>query len=236
MVILVWSYPRNAHICCAVHTTMSASLESSYIIDEESQQNPRILFPEIVNGKIKTEEFLTAARHVVSIIDKFGKIFAPIKYDMQGNIDLRNKYEANKVAHSTLQDMILLEASIGNTIIAMDALLWLRRGLHMILEFFNKIIEDHNTGIKTEDLIVFLKQAYHDTLERYHGWMSQQLFGLLSRMVPTRSQLLKALAEEKGNEESTIKSLEIFLINLRKNIQVLQKFYNENNLEDEARV
>lgn len=47
-----------------------------------------ILFPEITeNDKIKTAEFLNAARGIVRIIEKLGKVFAPVKYDINGNID-----------------------------------------------------------------------------------------------------------------------------------------------------
>lgn len=48
----------------------------------------------------------------------------------------------------------------------------------MILLFFEKIIEDHNTGKATDDLVAFLKEAYKMSLEPYHGWMIQQLFGV----------------------------------------------------------
>ncbi|XP_070171854.1 putative protein PLEKHA9 isoform X2 [Polyergus mexicanus] len=155
-----------------------------------------VQFPEIIDDKINTEEFLEAARDVVRTVDKFGKLFAPVRYDMQGNIDkLTTRYSMDKKSNSTLQDMILLEKSTEEDLIATDALMWLRRALHMILLFFEKIVDDHKAGKATEDLVAFLKEAYKETLEPYHGWMAQQLFNLLSRMTPTRSQLLFALAD-----------------------------------------
>lgn len=48
----------------------------------------------------------------------------------------------------------------------------------MIQLFFDKIIEDHKTGKASEDLVAFLKRAYKEALEPYHGWMAQQLFGV----------------------------------------------------------
>lgn len=48
----------------------------------------------------------------------------------------------------------------------------------MILLFFEKIVEDHKTQKATEDLVAFLKEAYKETLEPYHGWMVQQLFNV----------------------------------------------------------
>lgn len=55
------------------------------------------------------------------------------------------------------------------------------RALHMILLFFEKIIEDHKAGNATDDLVAFLKEAYKETLEPYHGWMAQQLFNVSKR-------------------------------------------------------
>lgn len=58
------------------------------------------------------------------------------------------------------------------------------RALHLILLFFEKIIEDHKAGKATEDLVVFLREAYKETLEPYHGWMAQQLFNVRAGLPP----------------------------------------------------
>jgi len=193
----------------------------------------RVQFPEIIDDKINTEQFLQAARDVVRTVDKFGKLFAPVRYDMQGNIDkLTIRYAMDKTANSTLQDMILLEKSTEKNLIAVDALMWLRRALHLILLFFERIVETHKSEEPTEDLVAFLREAYKETLEPYHGWMAQQLFNLLSRMTPSRSQLLLALADgEAEKEKITLSNMELSLINLRKNVIALKAFYNDHNLE-----
>lgn len=72
--------------------------------------------------------------------------------------------------------MILIEKATETNLIATDALLWLTRALHMILLFFEKIVEDAKTTTPTEDLVAFLKKSYKEALEPYHGWMAQQLF------------------------------------------------------------
>lgn len=54
----------------------------------------------------------------------------------------------------------------------------------------------------------------------------------MSRMTPSRSQLLLALADgETGKEEIILSNMELSLINLRKNIITLITFYNDHNLE-----
>lgn len=194
----------------------------------------KLLFPEIVDEKIRTLEFLSAARGIVRIVDKLGKVFSPVKYDIQGNIDkLTTRYAMDKEKNTTLQDMILIEKATEVNLIATDALMWLTRGLHMLLLFFEKIVQDAKTGTPTEDLVAFLKKSYKEALEPYHGWMAQQLFDLLSRMVPTRSQLLRALTNEQADKHATlINDMEIYLINLRHNVSAIQLFYKIHNLEN----
>ncbi|CAL7950810.1 unnamed protein product [Xylocopa violacea] len=173
-----------------------------------------VLFPEIIEEKIKTTEFLDAVRGIVRIIEKLGKVFAPVKYDMQRNIDkLATKYAENKEANTTLQDMILNERNTETNLIATGALMWLTRGLYMILLFFEKIVEDAKAFTPTEDLVAFLKKSYKEALEPYHGWMAQQLFDLLSRMVPTRTQLLRALTNKQsdGNGNLITNDMETYL-------------------------
>ncbi|XP_043518341.1 glycolipid transfer protein isoform X1 [Frieseomelitta varia] len=192
-----------------------------------------VLFPNIIDDKIETVEFLDAARGIVRIIEKLGKVFAPVKYDIQGNINkLTTRYAKDEEKNATLQDMILIEKNTETNLIATDALMWLTRGLHMILLFFEQIIEDAKTTTPTEDLVAFLKKAYKEALEPYHGWMAQQLFDLLSLMVPTRSQLLQALTNKQTTENSTvIQNMEFYLQRLQKNVSVIQSFYKANNLD-----
>nr|XP_012142663.1 PREDICTED: glycolipid transfer protein isoform X2 [Megachile rotundata] len=189
---------------------------------------------QIVDEKIRTLEFLSAARGIVRIIDKLGKVFAPVKHDIQGNIDkLAKRHAMDKKKNTTLQDMILIEKATEVNLIATDALMWLTRGLHMLLLFFESIVEDTKTGTPTEDLVAFLKKAYKEALEPYHGWMAQQLFDLLSRMVPTRSQLLRALTNEQDDTHGIlINDMEIYLRNLRHNVTAIQLFYKIHNLEN----
>jgi hypothetical protein len=52
------------------------------------------------------------------------------------------------------------------------------RALHFIHTFFHCILEDSQQGKKSEDLVPFLKKAYKESLETYHGWMAQHLFGV----------------------------------------------------------
>lgn len=51
-------------------------------------------------------------------------------------------------------------------------------------------------------------------------------------MVPTRSQLLRALTNEQADTNDIVNDMEIYLIHLRRNVSIIQKFYKTHNLEN----
>ena len=50
--------------------------------------------------------------------------------------------------------------------------------------FLKQIVDDHESGNKSENLAPFLKKAYEDTLKMYHGWLIQKVFSV--RILPFR--------------------------------------------------
>jgi hypothetical protein len=52
------------------------------------------------------------------------------------------------------------------------------RALHFITRFFQSIIDDTDNNYNVQDLSPFVKNAYKETLERYHGWLGSQLFNV----------------------------------------------------------
>ncbi|GFG33571.1 hypothetical protein Cfor_03466 [Coptotermes formosanus] len=197
----------------------------------------QLLFPEVIDGKINTLQFLESSRGVVGLVEKFGKVFAPVKYDMTGNIEkLTQQYNTNTEKHMYLNNMILSEKEEGGNY-AIDALLWLRRALHFVHTFLNCVLEDSQQGTKSEDLVPFLEKAYGETLKAYHGWMAHKLFRLLSRMCPSRCELMSTLALGRVNrEEAVLREMAVFLQGLDSNIQVIVKLYLENELDSNSKV
>ncbi|XP_008206586.1 glycolipid transfer protein A isoform X2 [Nasonia vitripennis] len=191
------------------------------------------IFPKPINGELSSEEFLASSRNVVRILDYFGNIFMPVKYDMQGNIDkLSKKFNQNKKKYSTLQKMIIDEKDKLEDSVVIDAILWLRRALHMIQLFFEYIVYDFNSGKKSEDLMANICKSYELSLEPYHGYMAQQLFNLLSRMIPPRNKVLQAIANGYDvKQEIIIKSMDSFSKRLQENITILKLFYEKHDLE-----
>ncbi|XP_044008343.1 uncharacterized protein LOC122852538 isoform X2 [Aphidius gifuensis] len=137
-----------------------------------------ITFPEITDCKINTEQFLNASRAALKMIDRFGKVFTAIKYDMHTNIEkLTSKFKSNEEKYSTLQDMILVEKKSHNkNKFVIESILWLARELRMIQLIFSRIVEAHEMGDPPEELFPTIKDAYRESLEPYHGFMATQLF------------------------------------------------------------
>lgn len=188
-------------------------------------------FPEPVEGKIATLPFLEGAKSVVSLVDLLGKTFAPVRYDMNGNIDkLTAKFNENSGKFEYLHDMIISEQAQGG-LCATDALLWLRRALHFLHSFLNHIVDDFKSNKKSEDLSPFAQDSYRETLQKYHGFLARRLFNLLSNMMPSRSQLLKTFTlDVESPEEIIFQEMEGFLLTLESNLTVLSKFYEDFKL------
>ncbi|XP_044271748.1 pleckstrin homology domain-containing family A member 8 isoform X2 [Tribolium madens] len=150
-------------------------------------------FPNLVENrdqKIKTREFLDASSGAVILVERFGKVFTPVIYDMNGNIKkITVKYEEDRENYEFLEDMILKQKNLDQLLVV-DALQWLRRALHFISRFFQSVIDDTDNNNNTQDLSIFVKNAYKETLERYHGWIGSQLFNVYTKspttFLPTR--------------------------------------------------
>ncbi|KAK3911078.1 Glycolipid transfer protein, partial [Frankliniella fusca] len=162
---------------------------------------------------------------------QLGKVFAPVRYDMNGNIEkITNKYREDPVRFEFIGDLLATEQAQGG-LRAADALLWLRRALHFFHEFLHSIVKDTKANSRREDLSENIQTAYKETLQKHHGFLAQRLFSVLSKMVPSRSKLLKTLALGSDVvEERVMSEVEKFLLSLNTNLIVLEKLYEDLRL------
>ncbi|XP_034945874.1 glycolipid transfer protein 1 [Chelonus insularis] len=202
-------------------------------IDKKYNCDILITFPEVINGKIDTKKFLDASLATAAVLDKVNKIFTPIKYIIQNNVEkIMKKYQANVREYSTIQDLILSEKNYSKKMSVTDSLIWLLRGLKMVMLFIEEIVKSSKTGEFIEDLGANIRYSYKKSLEPYHDWMAIQLFSLLIRMAPTKSKLMLALANDLPNrEEQVLQAMEYFTNGLKTNLINLEFFINDNNLD-----
>ncbi|KAK9890733.1 hypothetical protein WA026_012081 [Henosepilachna vigintioctopunctata] len=206
----------------------SLPAEDSYTAFTELKET----FPHFDTEKIKTEELLEGSRGIVKVIDRFGKVFAPVVFDMNRNIDKINvKFVTDEKSFEYVEDMVLLEKGSDSNV-ATDALQWLRRALHFIGRLFQQLIDNHDSGITSSDLTPILKRAYSETLEQYHGWLGTQLFNVITRFAPTVHCLFYTLALDKHNKvDHVVRDMRILTLKIEGCVEKLRRFYEENNLE-----
>ncbi|ENN72445.1 hypothetical protein D910_09467 [Dendroctonus ponderosae] len=154
---------------------------------------------------------------------------------------LRNRYEEDCASHAHLEEMILREQVEGG-MVATDALLWLRRALHFLSQFFECIIMDSESERATQDLVPMMQQAYSETLEPYHGWLGTQLMAaaqslpvlqVMSRFAPNRSDLFYTLAlDHSHRDEQVLRDLRQYHQRMAACVLQLTQFYADHRLED----
>ncbi|XP_017852038.1 pleckstrin homology domain-containing family A member 8 [Drosophila busckii] len=178
--------------------------------------------------KIETQVFLHAAQEIVTVIESFGKLFAPVISDMNGNINKLNKvYGTDVLKYQYLEDMITLNVNVDD--FAANALLWLKRGLQLICTFFENI---YNDAKNTEALKQHLQDAYERTLKPYHGFIVQSTIKIIYSWVPTRSQLLG----QGDSHDENIAVLTKYLPTMRAQLDRIDALLKTHSLDDARKV
>ncbi|XP_059618188.1 glycolipid transfer protein [Phlebotomus argentipes] len=186
-------------------------------------------YPDLPSSeKINTVHFLNASREVVATFESFGKLFKPVVYDMNGNIEkIQKHFVLDKKRNVFLDDMLVDDAKERRMIV--EPLLWLKRALEMIEAFFTNV---HSDDSSQDDLRQHIRDAYKCTLQPFHGWIVQEAFSVIYRWIPTRSQLFGHGEQHAEN----MKHLEIFLQPLRAHLQRLNNLYTAHSLHSTKKV
>ncbi|KAL2076686.1 hypothetical protein ACEWY4_027720 [Coilia grayii] len=187
---------------------------------------------------IPTQPFLDSCYAIVPVLDKLGPtVFAPVKIDFVGNIKkIQQKLQSDPDTFPTLQAMVLHElhtqqAQVRNS--ATEALLWLKRGLHFLLEFLTQV----NAG--EQDIHAALNNAYGRTLRQYHGWVVRGVFALALRAAPSYGAFAAALVMREGEEQRAgfsagmRRDLDIYLPAMKTQLSILDALYHTHSLESD---
>ncbi|OXA38110.1 glycolipid transfer protein [Folsomia candida] len=194
-------------------------------------------WPRLENGRVSTKEFLEASKVILKFFDNLGKLYIPVKHDVEGNIaKLNEKYLEDPVRFAYIQDMIEHEVSSGSNYAA-ESLLWLKRGLHFICLFLHALVMDHQRKVTSESLLDNMRVSYELSLKPYHNWMLQKLFLILSRAAPTRQELLKSMTNYSSSEidlnhEDVMKKVKVFVEGLQSNLEAIFDLYVRLRLDN----
>lgn len=187
--------------------------------------------------KINITDFENACESVARILERLGTVFTPIVYDMKNCtatirrivLELYSNYEY-------LEDVILKEKIQDKTDLA-DSIVWLKRYMNFILNFFERIYARSKINAVPYNLDTFLNASYADILGNYHGWVGGQFFKILCKSAPNKKDLFRALALQKNIKESYIlKDMKTFVEALKSFVGRLQAFLQTYNLETAYRI
>ncbi|XP_055933752.1 glycolipid transfer protein-like isoform X3 [Argiope bruennichi] len=162
-----------------------------------------------------------------------GSLFAPVRHDIQGNIDKLSKIHfSNAAEFPTINSIVEFEVKRAGDQTGIDALLWLKRALEFVHVFLVCFLDDSKQEQHEENISSFFYKAYEEKLKPYHGWIVQKLFGLMVVAAPSRKSLLDLLAggEDSSTEDVVFGEMEIYLEGLGANIDVINRLYDIHNL------
>ncbi|XP_057304750.1 pleckstrin homology domain-containing family A member 8-like isoform X1 [Hydractinia symbiolongicarpus] len=189
------------------------------------------------DGLIPTSSFLAACSSIVPVFDSLGSTtFAPVKMDIQGNIQkIKLKYETDVMAFEFLQNIVFQELKSNehnakNS--ATDALLWLKRALEFILVFLSEVSKGQR------DLANAAGIAYERSLKKYHGWIVRGVFALAVKSCPYYKDFIKALSTTgtgvAASEGEALAEMASCVEALNRIVSKLNSYYRKNKLDSDA--
>lgn len=190
-----------------------------------------------MEDSISTEKFLDSCRSVLPVFNVLGAtVFAPVKSDIQGNIDkLDRKFRTDPASFPTLLSMVQSEVDEGRNAtngLAAESLLWLKRALHFIVEFLREI---HSGNASLSDCAGV---AYGKTLRHYHNWMVRGIFVLAVKAMPSMNTFQRELAPSPGDAAHPDYKRQLFadcgeyVTALDAVLQTINGFYRRHKLEE----
>uniref|UniRef100_A0A2A4J8S5 Glycolipid transfer protein domain-containing protein n=1 Tax=Heliothis virescens TaxID=7102 RepID=A0A2A4J8S5_HELVI len=186
-------------------------------------------FPPVINGRINIIEFLEASTDLVSVVERLGTVFGPVKYDMQGNIDkVKKLYTYDK--NSCLLELMLAEhANTNGKPIAAEGVLWLNRALLFFEIAFEQILSHLQAKAPEVNMKKIFTVAYEGSVKKYHNWVTQQIFSFICKMSPSFPQVVKSFEMENdlNGFENKIERFQIPLHLVRCKID---DFFRDSNI------
>lgn len=186
-------------------------------------------------GAIPTVEFLECCREIPKILDILGAVtLSPVKSDVNGNIaKLGECYADNPTANAALQQMIMADIGFsarGAGGKATEALLWLKRGLHLMAAFLRELLDTEKETTQC------LNVAYERVLKRHHNFFVQQIFKMVSYAIPSRDSFVASLTTvENAKDPKYVKQIMVdarqYTEALERVLSTIDALYKEQKLE-----
>jgi hypothetical protein len=184
------------------------------------------------DGATPTVPFLDACDALIRIFDALGKAFALVKSDMSGNVGkLRKRHAEDPARFATLEAIAGADIAAGTTAStssATCALLWLKRALQYIVVLLRGVVAGDPPRLSD-----CAARAYEQTLARVHGWIVRGTFSVALKMAPSKESFIACLGADEG---TVMAHMAAFLAVFEPQIAHIVKFYDDNKLENDAKV
>ncbi|KAG5636203.1 hypothetical protein H0H81_008785 [Sphagnurus paluster] len=145
----------------------------------------------VTDAGVDTAEFLEASDGLVQLFDLLGTgVFGFVQSDIRGNIaGVRSRFEANKEASSTLEDLVRKEARERKKD-ATACLVRLTRGLSFTCASLQNMQSDTSA-----ELYACFKRSYDVVLSHHHSFIIRSVVGVALRAVPRRPDFYARIAQ-----------------------------------------
>jgi len=184
---------------------------------------------------IGTQEYVYGYKELLKFFDKLGMVFSFVKTDVDGKLDILQKYVdgINKSHFETVQ--LAMEYEIKTNLLKSTeppsysrTLLRLHRALKFIILFLKDLADVPASQSSSK----IASSAYEQTLANHHGWVIRNTVKVGLYSLPNRKDLDETIF--KGKKPELIAQYHDFIITLTKIYDIVQKIYKEKNLENLA--
>ncbi|CAK8696299.1 unnamed protein product [Clavelina lepadiformis] len=172
----------------------SREVNFCHVYDQVVPSNEKNLIP--------AELFLNACQCYLEFFDRFaGTVLAPIKTDIQGNINKIRKV-MNTKPDEYLQDLLeneMLAKKHTGPDTATQALLWLTRALSVMCQFLKNLLTPGSENCRDPPAAFWA--AYVSRLQKHHNWVVQRLFKMGIKMLADFERFAEDMTEKDSYEK-----------------------------------
>ncbi|KAJ5917929.1 hypothetical protein N7454_010304 [Penicillium verhagenii] len=173
---------------------MAASPDTNWLAKIEGKSFVNVTIDPANGDAINTEEFLQAARSLVTLFDILGATaFNRVIADLNTNIEkVQKRKDAAPAESETLQDLVRNELKSGQHK-ATEGLLWLVRGLDFTVQALR-----HNLDNPSSQLSTSFNQAYGSTLKPHHNFVVKGVFSAAMGFCPYRTTFFRKVDDKNA--------------------------------------
>lgn len=189
-------------------------------------------FPEVTEGdRVLSEPFLAASHVVVDFLGMLGKLFLPVKADVNSHIERVKKLVVPEAEKFRYLDAILDPAvEVDNKDKkkrndAATSLTWLKRIMDFCYSFLSDFVREDK--LTCEDLRPLFRNAYEVKLKKHHNVVAQKLFQVCVHAAPTRSSMINVLTGKGDRSEQQVYNIMgVFLVNMKSSVEALTRNFD----------